>query len=316
MIEIKEIKFEGFKALTIENKKISLTTIPELGGKIISIVNKDTGFDFIWRNKVIKLQKFSYGSPYALSDSSGIDELFPNIGGGKYIDFPWENIDIPDHGEIWSQSFKTTVEEDKIIQIVCGVRFPYIFNREISIDDNVIKLSYRVENLNQFKFNFTWAIHPIFKLLEDTEIIVEGSPDVTVDYNSTNKELISRDKKYIWPVIEAEDGEKMDFSKVAKNKGEAFKLVLSNLSTGLVTLKYGDKNEKIDVIFNKNENKYCGLWLNSKGWPAGNECKYNHVSIAPGNAIMGSLEECIHRNGFGSIESEGQVTWDIKFNIS
>jgi galactose mutarotase-like enzyme len=314
VIEIEETKFKDFEALTIKNKKISLTTIPELGGKIISIVNRETGFDFIWRNKAIKLQKFSYGTNYALSDSSGIDELFPNIGRGKYIDFPWENINIPDHGEIWSLGFKTTVKEDKIIQKVCGVRFPYIFNREISIDDNTIKLSYRVENLSQFKFNFTWAIHPIFKLLNDTEIIIEGSPDVTVDY-STDKELILRDKKYIWSVIETENSRRIDFSKVIKGKGYAVKFVLSNLSTGVVTLKYGDKNEKIDTIFNKDKNKYCGLWLNSKGWPAGNECKYNHISIEPGNAIFGSLEECIRRNGFGTIEGGGQATWDIRFNI-
>ena len=125
-----------------------------------------------------------------------------------------------------------------------------------------------------------------------------------------------RDKKHICPVIETEDGRRIDFSKVAKDKGYAVKFVLSNLSTGVVTLRYGDRNEKIDIIFNKDKNKYCGLWLNSKGWPVGNECKYNHISIAPGNAIIGSLEECIRRNGFGTIESGGQATWDIRFNIS
>ncbi|MBA7560566.1 hypothetical protein ES708_02195 [subsurface metagenome] len=166
MIKIKETKLEDFKALTIKNKKISLTIIPELGGKIISIINRETGFDFIWRNKTIKLQKFSYDSNFAFSDSSGINECFPTIFPCKYICFPWENIMIPDHGEIWPLSFKTVVKENKIIQDVHGVRFPYIFTRVIGINNNTIKLSYKVENLSQFKFNFIWAIHPIFKLLD------------------------------------------------------------------------------------------------------------------------------------------------------
>jgi len=40
VIKIKETKLEGFKALTIKNKKISLTTIPELGeGGIYLTIN-------------------------------------------------------------------------------------------------------------------------------------------------------------------------------------------------------------------------------------------------------------------------------------
>ena len=124
-----------------------------------------------------------------------------------------------------------------------------------------------------------------------------------------------REKKHVWPIVESEDGRKIDFSKVVKDKGYAVKLVLSKFSTGVVTLKHDDKNEKIDIIFNKDKNKYCGLLLNSKGWPAGNEYKYNHISIAPSNAILGNLEECIQRNGFGIIESEGQATWNVRFKV-
>jgi len=314
MVEIKETKLEGFRALTIRNEKLSLSTIPELGGKIISIINRETGFDFVWRNKTIKLQKFSYDSNFAFSDSSGVDECFPTIAPCKYIDFPWKNVNIPDHGEIWPLSSKTIVKGDKIIQKVCGVRFPYTFNRVIGIDGNVIKLSYKVENLSQFKFDFIWAIHPIFKLLENTELIIERSPDVTVDF-STDNELILRDKKYIWPVIETEDGRRIDFSKIGVGKEYAVKFVLSNLSTGVVTLKYCNNNEKMDIVFNKDRIKYCGLWINSKGWPEEGLYKYSHIAIEPCNGITDSLEECIQRNGFGTIKGGDQITWDVIFKI-
>lgn len=314
MVEIKETKLERFRALTIRNKKLSLTTIPELGGKIISIFDRETGFDFMWRNKAVKLQKFPYDSNFAFSDSSGINECFPTITPCKYIDFPWKSINIPDHGEIWPLSFKTMVKGDKIMQKVCGVRFPYIFTRVISIGGRTIKLSYKVENLSQFKFDFIWAIHPIFKLLGNTELIIEGSPDVTVDF-STDKELVLRDKKYIWPVIETEDSRKIDFSKISLDRGYAVKLVLSNLLTGVVTLRYGDKNEKIDIIFDKDKIKYCGLWINNKKWPEESLYKYSHIAIEPCNGITDSLEECVYRNSFGTIKAGDQITWDVIFNI-
>jgi len=314
MARIQKIELERFKAITIKNEKISLTTIPELGGKIISIINRETGFDFIWRNETIKLQKFSYDSDFAFSDGSGVDECFSTIAPCKYIDFPWKSINIPDHGEIWSLSFKTMVKGDKIIQKVCGVRFPYTFTRVIGIDGNAIRLSYKVENLSQFKFDFIWAIHPIFKLRKNTEVIIEGSPDVTVGF-SINEELILRDKKYVWPVIETEDGRSMDFSKIDVDKRYAVKFVLSNLSTGVVTLRYGDKNEKMDIIFSKDKIKYCGLWINSKGWPGESLYKYSHIAIEPCNGITDSLKECIQRNGFGSIKGGDQITWDVIFKI-
>jgi len=168
--------------------------------------------------------------------------------------------------------------------------------------------------LSQFKFDFIWAIHPIFKLRKNTEVIIEGSPDVTVGF-SINEELILRDKKYVWPVIETEDGRSMDFSKIDVDKRYAVKFVLSNLSTGVVTLRYGDKNEKMDIIFSKDKIKYCGLWINSKGWPGESLYKYSHIAIEPCNGITDSLEECIRRNGFGTIKGGDQITWDVIFKI-
>jgi galactose mutarotase-like enzyme len=314
MTNIKEEELGGFKAITIKSEKISLTTIPELGGKIISIINRGTDFDFVWRNEYVKLKKFFYDSNFSISDSSGVSECFPTIAPCKYMDFPWKGIDIPDHGEIWPLSFKTIIKGDKVTQETHGVRFPYIFTRVICVDVNVIKLSYKVDNLSQFKFNFIWSIHPIFKLFEGTDLIIKGYPNVTVDF-STNKELVLRDKKYKWPVIETEDGRKIDFSRISVDETYAVKFVLLNLSIGEVTLKYSNKNEKIDIIFNKDNIKYCGLWVNNMGWPEKILHKYRHIAIEPCSGVTDSLGRCIYRNGFSTIKGNDRITWDLIFKI-
>ncbi len=315
MVEVKETKLEGFKALTIKNKKLSLTTIPELGGKIISVINRETGFDFIWRNKFIKLQKFSYDSNFAFSDSSGIDECFPTIFPCRYIGFPWEDVLIPDHGEIWPLHFKTEVRGGRIIQKVNGVRFPYIFTRVIRINNNAIELSYEVENLSQFEFNFIWSIHPIFKLLKNTKIVVEKSPDITVNY-CDNKELVLRNKEYVWPILETKDGKGVDFSEVDESKRYAVKFVLSNLSTGVVALEYSNENERIDVIFSKDKIRHCGLWINSKGWPEESLYEYSHIAIEPCNGVDDSLEKSIVRgNEFWMARGGDKKIWDVMFKL-
>ena len=81
------------KILIGENDFIKFKIIPDLGGKILSIFNKQLGKEFLWRNENLLLQTHQAGADYDANFYGGIDELIPN-------DIP-ENVDgteYPDHG--------------------------------------------------------------------------------------------------------------------------------------------------------------------------------------------------------------------------
>ena len=81
-------------------------TIPRLGGKIISILNKKTGFDCMYINPNHPLQENSYDCAYTCS-ASGMDELLPNIASAEYPDYPWQGTKMPDKGEVWTREMTT-----------------------------------------------------------------------------------------------------------------------------------------------------------------------------------------------------------------
>ena len=49
-----ELHDKSWTALHIENEYLRVTVLPELGGRIYAVVDKTTGYDLVYRNRVIK----------------------------------------------------------------------------------------------------------------------------------------------------------------------------------------------------------------------------------------------------------------------
>ena len=89
--------FRGLRALILENRHLLVTVLPDLGGKIWSILHKPTDREMLWHNPRVPPRLAPHGATYDNWFCGGWDEVFPN-------DFPVE-IDgeaWPDHGELWS----------------------------------------------------------------------------------------------------------------------------------------------------------------------------------------------------------------------
>jgi len=310
--EIKELKYDSFSAIEIKNKFLSLITIPELGGKIVSLKNIKSDFDFAFKNKTVELSREAYDSDYSKSSSAGIDECFMSISPSIYTEYPWKNTYIPDHGEIWSLKFKTEIIDEDICQKVIGVRFPYIFNRKIKLEQNKVFFFYKAENLSAMDLKFIWSFHPHFNLYEDTIIKIKDNPDMYIDY-SKNNIFLSQEEKHIWPYAFTKNGKKLDFSSIEKINGDAEKLFISNFSKGKVSLIYCSQKEQIDFTFDNEKIKYCGLWINKNGWPDKNP--YKTIAIEPCNCVTDKLENSIKRNALDIIPAEGSFEWTICLEI-
>lgn len=63
-----------YKAGILENKYIKVVVLPEIGGKIQSAIDKTTGYDFVYNNKVIKPAMVGLAGPWV---SGGIEFNWP-----------------------------------------------------------------------------------------------------------------------------------------------------------------------------------------------------------------------------------------------
>ncbi|MBN2416340.1 DUF5107 domain-containing protein [bacterium] len=66
-----------WKVITLENEGIAVYILPEVGGKIWGAVDKTTGFEFIYRNEVLKFRNIALRGPWT---SGGVEFNFGIIG--------------------------------------------------------------------------------------------------------------------------------------------------------------------------------------------------------------------------------------------
>ena len=87
------------ESIDIENDKIKVTILPELGGKFASIYSKETNFELLFQNKDEEYRIPELGDDFAAYDASGFDDAFPNIDPERKV-VEGRKIHYPDHGEI------------------------------------------------------------------------------------------------------------------------------------------------------------------------------------------------------------------------
>lgn len=80
-----EGSMKKWKAVILENDYVTVTILPEIGGKIWGAVDKKTGREFIYYNHVVKFRNISQRGPWC---SGGIEFNFGIIGHGPWTATP------------------------------------------------------------------------------------------------------------------------------------------------------------------------------------------------------------------------------------
>ena len=115
-------KYKDIDSIIIDCGDVSFNVIPESGMKIASAKHKNTGFEFMHENPKGSdvFIRPKYNDEYGRYECAGFDDCFPTIDpyfGGKG---PWEDVRMPDHGEVWSLPY--TVEEQNGRSIIGQIR--------------------------------------------------------------------------------------------------------------------------------------------------------------------------------------------------
>src|SRR5215831_4564493 len=105
-----DLELDGVPLVRLESQFLRAEVAPSVGGRIVSLVEKRSGQELLWRNSKLKLQPSPCGAEYDPNFFGGIDELLPN-------DLPEtiNQIDCPDHGELWTTPLVSCVDGEKLL---------------------------------------------------------------------------------------------------------------------------------------------------------------------------------------------------------
>ncbi len=159
------------KELRLENDKLKIGVLPELGGKVRSFFLKERDFEIAaqpGRGKSYRRAE-SEGN-FGDYDMSGLDDAFPNID-AEILTYGGRVLPYPDHGEIWSHEMEVLKEESgELVLQWFSPRFSYRYRKTLSLSGNALRFSYEIENEGDTEFPCIWTMHGLLRLEEDMRL--------------------------------------------------------------------------------------------------------------------------------------------------
>jgi hypothetical protein len=277
----------GLRALVLENRSLRVTVLPELGGKIWSIVSKPHDREMLWHNPRVLPRTAHYGAMYDNWFCGGWDDIFPN-------DFPVE-IDgelYPDHGEVWSLPATWRVEHQSAESVSIslehrGIALPTRFRKVLTLrnDDPSLHLRYEIGNEGSEPLDVHWKSHPSLPLAPGARLHLPISR--VIDEPGFGE--VYRDREFAWPTATRADGSPLDLSALPDpGSGGAWFFYGVDLTAGYAAISYPDQQVSFGLSFDRAVLSSVWVFGSFGGWRG-----LNTVILEPCTGYLADLEAAI-----------------------
>jgi galactose mutarotase-like enzyme len=285
-----------FGYLELRGGSSRVVLVPSLGGKLTAL--EMGGRQWLWSSDVVPLARGVPGTSYLeTGDSGGLDECLPTVSSCRVPGWvrTFGGIELPDHGELWSQvpalEVLTSRDGQGARLTWRGVRLPYELQRTVRVTPGGdVRMEYALVNHGAERLPFLWAAHPMFPLSAHTRLLLPEGARLRV-FARHEIDLGEVRSEHRWPFVRG-GGKVHDFTapfEVAKRY--ACKLFL-DVPEGSVTLREGDL--ELVATFDPTQVTHVGLWINKRGWtPFRREEPYQNLGLSPGIGAPDSLSEAL-----------------------
>lgn len=281
-MSFRQTTVSGFPAIALQSAELEVIAVPSIGMKLTNMRRRN-GREWLWRSDQIPLAPPRPGASYVeTADSGGWDECFPTVGPSPVPDAPPGTPALPDHGELWSASWSSSVydhsEGTTLASRARGSAFPYDFHREITLDhqEPVVRFRYRLRHTGDTPFLWIWSSHPLLNVQPGSALSLPGVAQVKVGamHGAGPKE----NETVSWP--EAFGGESDRFI-FPENGAWAAKVFGDLGASGRMVLTDPRRGERLEFIVRPEEVPQVGLWINCRGWAPPGRTPYYNLALEP-----------------------------------
>jgi galactose mutarotase-like enzyme len=277
---------QGFAVYMLGSRKVEVSVVPELGAKIISLKHLQTGREWLWHPPGgLTLFRNRPGDDFSKGTLVGVDECLPTIAPCL-----WQGRALPDHGEVWTAAWSVdrVAWANGILRTWTRLSLsPFQFERTIELQEDEIRLSYRLHNQSAAEESYLWAIHPLLSLQAGDQLELPAS----------TRALLNNDA---W--IDALDSDMPE--------GNCAKVFAAPLSEGAAAINNEQTGDRLEFEWNAAENNTLGLWLTRGGWHG-----HHHLALEPTNGEPDALALAAAQNRCGVIGASSSVSWRLSLRI-
>jgi hypothetical protein len=259
--------YKNKTSILLESKKLRAEFLPNPGGKLASLINKETGYEFFVQRDSKTYRDQPFDGVFVDGECSGYDDMFPTIDICNYENEPWKGVKMADHGEVWSLPWDFKTDNNSLHMSVNGVRFPYRFEKNVYfINESTIRSEYTLTNNSSSEFEFLWAGHMMINLQEGTKVLVPDDCKQVTTILTTGKGKFG--DIHNWPYLKDKEGNsyRADISRPKEAKGFEKYYFNNKLKNGWCELVYPDNKNKLKISFPVETVPYLGLLMNEDGW--------------------------------------------------
>lgn len=293
------VSVEDFGYAELRGGGSRVRVIPALGGRIVDL--ELAGRQWLWRNEQLPFAPPTPAASYMeTADSGGYDECFPTVGQCRLPSWvkAYGGFELPDHGELWSQTPIVNVEQyegtQAIVSTWAGTRIHYSFTRRILVTpDGAVIIDYAVRNDGRDRMPFIWSSYPLFALTPQTHLILPEGARLRV-YGTHGIALGTTRTEHKWPFVRtgALQADLSHPAVVAKRFACKLFVDMPVTQEGRAAIREG--LEQLEVTFDPEEVPHLGLWINRNGWtPLKRSEAYCNISLAPSVGAPDTLTEAL-----------------------
>ncbi|MBA3443591.1 MAG: hypothetical protein H0T58_01885 [Gemmatimonadales bacterium] len=282
-MSFRQTTVSGFPAVALRSADLEVVAVPSLGMKLTNLRRRN-GREWLWRSDQIPLAPARPGASYVeTADSGGWDECFPTVGPCPVPGAPPDTPPLPDHGELWSAPWSSSVYDHATGTTLAGTAkgsvWPYEFHREITLDKDepVARFRYRLRHTGDTPFPWIWSSHPLLNVQPGSTLALPGITQVRVDAVHGRQDIEPGDV-VSWPGTFGEDPDGFTFP---EEGGWAAKLFGDIVPQGCMTLTDPRRGERLEFVVRPEEVTQVGLWINCRGWAPAGRTPYYNLALEP-----------------------------------
>ena len=263
----RQITVAGFPAVALRSAELEVVAVPAIGLRLTHL-RRLRGREWLWRSPRLPLAVPRPGTAYGgTAESGGWDECFPTVGPSPIPGAPAGTPPLPDHGEIWSADWTTSVYEHAegttLAGTVLGTRLPYEFHREVTLlhEAPAVRFRYRLRHTGDAPFPWIWSAYPLFNVQPGSTLELPGVGQVKLDAVHGRDDL-SRDDVVSWPAAIGGTADRFTFPEAGD---WAVKLFGDLGQDGRVVVTDPRRGERLEMLVDPVDVPQVGVWIDV-GW--------------------------------------------------
>ena len=316
----------GLDIVRLQNDCVEVAIVPAAGGKIIELIDRRSGRNWLWQNPHIPLTLTRRGADFdSEQDTGGWDEVLLSIKPGRIRSASKEFGAVPDHGDLidckWAiDNLEVTSAGDVVCDMsASGTAAPYSFKRKLRLLESAatIELGYSLTNNGDQRLPAYWCAHPLIAIERGVKIEIDGSPILRVD-DAAMQQLSDSGSEQRWPNLKLRNGKTLDLAHAFISDGAqesiASKIFVRSPATAAASIQLGD-DERLTFRFDPAELPWLGLWINNGGWSGCGSEPYMNLGFEPATSPYDCVNQAIENEAVPWLGPGAERRWALSLEL-